>query len=120
MQRALIVGGSLGGVFAANMLRIVGWDVEVFERIDEDLAGRGAGIGTDVEMFHVMRRMGITIDDSIGVYPSARVCLDREGNAVRETPVPRMLSSWSRIYRELKQTLPTQSYHFQRSYTRYE
>ena len=42
--RALIAGGSLGGLLAANMLRSVGWDVEVFERAGDDLASRGAGI----------------------------------------------------------------------------
>ena len=45
-RRALIIGGSLGGLFAAHLLRAAGWDVEVFERIGEDLAGRGAGLGT--------------------------------------------------------------------------
>ena len=30
-QRALIVGGSLGGLFAAHQLRSIGWDVDVFE-----------------------------------------------------------------------------------------
>ena len=30
--RALIIGGSVGGLFAANMLRSVGWDAQVFER----------------------------------------------------------------------------------------
>ena len=28
---ALVIGGSLGGLFAANLLRAIGWDVTVFE-----------------------------------------------------------------------------------------
>ena len=43
---ALIIGGSLGGLFAAHLLRAAGWQVDVFERSTEDLAGRGAGLGT--------------------------------------------------------------------------
>ena len=39
-RRALIIGGSLGGLFAAHLLRAVGWDVDVYERSAEDLAGR--------------------------------------------------------------------------------
>jgi 2-polyprenyl-6-methoxyphenol hydroxylase-like FAD-dependent oxidoreductase len=31
-RRALIIGGSLGGLFAGNLLRQVGWDVSIFER----------------------------------------------------------------------------------------
>ena len=30
--RALVIGGSVGGLFAAHMLRSIGWDVVVFER----------------------------------------------------------------------------------------
>ena len=31
-RRALVIGGSLGGLLAANLLRDTGWDVTVFER----------------------------------------------------------------------------------------
>ncbi len=40
--KAIVVGGSLGGLFAANMLERNGWDVEIFERTPEALTGRGA------------------------------------------------------------------------------
>ena len=45
-QRALIVGGSVGGLFAAHLLDAIDWDVDVFERVGDDLSSRGAGIGT--------------------------------------------------------------------------
>ena len=58
--RALVIGGSLGGLFAANVLReVCAWDVEVFERVENDLAARGAGIATHDEMFDVLRRVGL-------------------------------------------------------------
>src|SRR5262249_31428266 len=43
-RRALIVGGSMSGLLAALLLRRAGWDVDVFERVESELAGRGAGI----------------------------------------------------------------------------
>ena len=43
-RRALIIGGSLGGLFAGNLLRQVGWDVSIFERSAHDLDSRGGGI----------------------------------------------------------------------------
>jgi 2-polyprenyl-6-methoxyphenol hydroxylase-like FAD-dependent oxidoreductase len=43
-RRALIIGGSLGGLFAGNLLRRIGWDVEIFERSAKDLDSRGGGI----------------------------------------------------------------------------
>ena len=38
MLSALVIGGSLGGLFAANMLHAIGWHVDVFERVTDDLA----------------------------------------------------------------------------------
>jgi len=80
--RALIIGGSLGGQFAALLLRQAGWDVTVFERSTGDLARRGVGIGTHVEMFDIVRRLGITADESIGQSFSSRFCLAREGAVI--------------------------------------
>ena len=57
--RALVVGGSVGGLFAAHLLRSAGWDVRVFERAAGDLGDRGTGIGTRDELFAVMRRIGL-------------------------------------------------------------
>ncbi|HJY19250.1 MAG TPA: FAD-dependent monooxygenase, partial [Xanthobacteraceae bacterium] len=37
-RRALIIGGSLGGLMVAHLLRSIGWDTAVFERNDEELA----------------------------------------------------------------------------------
>ena len=45
-RRALVIGGSLGGLFAANLLLRAGWDVQVFEHSRGDLVSRGAGIIT--------------------------------------------------------------------------
>lgn len=119
-RKALIVGGSLGGLLAGNMLRRAGWEVEIFERAEDDLASRGAGIGTHEELLEVMARIGITIDDSIGVHPASRVCLDGEGKTVREVPLPRILSSWARLYRPLKDIFPAVQYHFGATFVRYE
>lgn len=41
--RALIIGGSLGGLFPATTLRAIGWDVQVFERSPRELSSRGGG-----------------------------------------------------------------------------
>src|SRR5476651_97256 len=111
-QRALVIGGSLGGLFAANMLHAIGWHVEVFERVADDLATRGAGIGTHDELFSVMRRLGIAIDASIGVEVRERVCLDHAGEVLLEVQLPQMMTAWARIYRPLKDLLPASQYHF--------
>jgi 2-polyprenyl-6-methoxyphenol hydroxylase-like FAD-dependent oxidoreductase len=106
--RALVIGGSVGGLFAANLLRTIGWEVTVFERARGDLAGRGAGLGIHEELFAVMRRIGIRIDDSIGVEVRSRIALDRSGNVLCEVPLRGVFSAWDRIYRALKTSFPAQ------------
>lgn len=115
MPEALVIGGSLGGLFAANLLRSIGWKVQVFERVGDDLASRGAGIGTHEEMIDIMHRIGITVDASIGVHPESRTCLDRSGKVQHTMPRPRILSSWGRLYRALKDALPEEDYHFSKT-----
>ena len=106
--RALVIGGSVSGLFVANLLRAIGWEVTVFERARGDLAGRGAGLGIHEELFAVMRRIGIRVDGSIGVEVRSRTALDRSGNIVCEVPVRGIASAWDRIYRALKNALPAQ------------
>lgn len=115
MPQALIVGGSLGGLLAANLLRSIGWSVQVFERVGDDLASRGAGIGTHEELLEIMHRVGIEVDASIGVQPLSRTCVDRAGKLLHRIPRPRILSSWSRLYRALKDAFPAETYHFDKS-----
>lgn len=43
-RRAIVIGGSLGGLNAALWLQRVGYDVDIFERSPRALFGRGAGI----------------------------------------------------------------------------
>ena len=108
--RALVIGGSLGGLFAANLLRSIGWDVAVFERSKADLADRGVGLGTRPELFAVLRRIGIGLDESIGVEMRSRIGLDRNGEVMCEVPVRGVATAWDRIYRVLKTALPSESY----------
>lgn len=110
MGRALIVGGSLCGLFAGLLLRQAGWAVTVFERSTGDLAGRGVGIGTHVELFDVMRRLGITVDESIGVPIASRLCLGRDGAVIARLPFEKILSSWALFYRALRRLLPDECY----------
>lgn len=55
-RRAIIIGGSLGGLFAGNMLRSIGWDVDIFERSAGDLDSRGGGIVLQPDVVEVFRR----------------------------------------------------------------
>ena len=108
--RTLIIGGSVGGLFAANLLRSIGWDVTVFERAVGDLGDRGTGIGTRQELFAVMRRIGAPVDASTVVQVHGRIALTRDGATARDLPTPAVTSAWSRIWRPLRKALPAAAY----------
>jgi 2-polyprenyl-6-methoxyphenol hydroxylase-like FAD-dependent oxidoreductase len=57
-RRALIIGGSLGGLFTRNLLRQIGWNVDIFERSTHDLDSRGGGIVLQPEVVEVFHRAG--------------------------------------------------------------
>ncbi|HZD63586.1 MAG TPA: FAD-dependent monooxygenase [Xanthobacteraceae bacterium] len=109
-RRALVIGGSLGGLLAANLLRHAGWDVTVFERNAEDLTGRGAGISTHPQLIDILHRVGIDFDESMGIRVDTVICLDKSGRTYLETKTARTMSSWGRLYRSLRDPLPAESY----------
>ncbi len=109
--RALIIGGSLGGLFAAHLLRAAGWQADVFERSSEDLAGRGAGLGTHEALVRVLRRIGIGAESSLGVGTRYYVWLDARGELACKLERPRVMTAWARLYRPLKDALPSRHYH---------
>lgn len=117
-KKAIVIGGSLGGLFAANWLRAIGWDVSVFERVEDDLASRGAGIGTHTELLAVLRRLGLRVDETIGVNVQTRICLDGNGRVTHQAELPQFMSAWARIYRLLKDAFPPEHYHFGASLAR--
>jgi 2-polyprenyl-6-methoxyphenol hydroxylase-like FAD-dependent oxidoreductase len=119
-RRALVIGGSVGGLFAANLLRSTGWNAVVFERNAEELSGRGAGISTHVQLHDTMRRLGIPFDDSMGISVNEVVFLDREGRTYDRRPTDRTMSSWGRVFRSLRDLMPAGSYRLGMSLQRIE
>jgi len=118
--RALIIGGSLGGLMVAHLLRSIGWDAAIFERNDEELASRGVGLGTHPQLIAILKRAGIDFDESMGITPPRGVCLDGDGRIIIEQPMARTLSGWSRLYHALLDALPPRTYQFGKRLTRVE
>jgi 2-polyprenyl-6-methoxyphenol hydroxylase-like FAD-dependent oxidoreductase len=67
-----------------------------------------------------MRRLGLRVDETIGVQVSTRICLDRNGRVIRSLTAPSLQSSWARVYHLLKDTLPPASYRFGMALERFE
>ncbi|WP_431280909.1 FAD binding domain-containing protein [Humitalea sp. 24SJ18S-53] len=107
---AIVIGGSMGGVFAALLLRRAGWRVDVFERA-ADLAGRGAGIVSHDELACALRLAGVDPDDSLGVHVTRRRAFALDGSVVGERHHPQTVTSWDRLHGLLRQALPDEHYH---------
>jgi len=62
-RRALIIGGSMSGLLAGLTLSRRGWDVDVFERVETELSGRGAGIVAQAELIARLDALGLDTRD---------------------------------------------------------
>lgn len=110
MAKIVVVGGSLGGLLVANLLHRSGHDVQLLEKASQALDGRGAGIVTHPPLVDALHRAGVPRDSEMGVQVQERVALDVHGNSVSTIEMPQILTSWGRLYVQLRDALPTECY----------
>lgn len=111
MARILVIGGSLGGLFVANMLHRDGHDVQVLEKVKGSMNGRGAGIVSHDVLVNSLERAGLDVQATLGVEVPGRVLLDQSGQSLIAFDMPQVLTSWSRLYQILRSALPSDRYH---------
>ncbi len=109
--KAVIAGGSVGGLFVGNMLIRQGWQVDIFERVNTGLEARGAGIAGHAELTAVLRAIAVTTDRPAGIDVSGRVAFDRHGNELARVDYPQYLTSWNLIFNLLHSAFPAEHYH---------
>ncbi len=109
-RRALVIGGSMSGLLAGIMLNRRGWNVDIFERVGSELAGRGAGIVAQGELIARMNAMGLNTRH-LGVAITTRRILDRTGRVTATIECPQVLTAWERVYRVLRDAFAPERYH---------
>ncbi len=105
-RRAIVVGGSLAGLFTATALRSIGWRVSVFERSPATLDSRGGGIVLQPDVLAAFRFAGMSYDSALGVRSDDRVFIDRADNVRQRLSMPQTQTSWSRLHGLLARALP--------------
>jgi 2,6-dihydroxypyridine 3-monooxygenase len=111
MTRAIVIGGSLGGLTAALVLRDQGWDVDVLERSPNPLEGRGTGIvAHPTTIRYLVERGGKSIGD-IGVPVHSLRYLGADGSITDEQPCAYRFASYFELYRGLLDAFGTERYH---------
>ncbi len=105
-----VVGGSLGGLTAALLLRDLGCDVTVHERSTAALQARGAGIAVLPETLrYPVRRLGVPAERITTSTAWIRF-LDADGDVAHERAHRYRLSSWNTIYRTLLDAFGAERY----------
>jgi 2,6-dihydroxypyridine 3-monooxygenase len=101
MPRVAVMGGSVGGLTAALVLRDAGCDVTVFERSSAALQARGAGIAAlEATLRYLTERGGRPVADVCSSTGWIRF-LRADGSVRHEQRHRYLFSSWNTIYRSL-------------------
>jgi len=101
MPSVIVMGGSLGGLTAALVLRDAGCDVRVFERSSSALRARGAGIAVlDATLRYLTERGGYRPEDVCSQTDWIRF-VRADGSVQHEQRHRYRFSSWNAIYQAL-------------------
>src|SRR5882724_742281 len=109
--RALVIGGSMSGLLAALALTRRGFEVAVYERVADALAGRGAGIVAQPELKASLRALGLEADHDLGIEVTARLMFARDGTVTHRLDTAQTMTAWDRVFHLLKAALPAGRYY---------
>jgi 2,6-dihydroxypyridine 3-monooxygenase len=118
--RVGVVGGSLGGLTAALLLRDLGYRVDVYERSTAELEARGAGIVVMEETSRYLRERTDVDIGGVTTSTSWLRYLDKRGLAVYEGSHSNLYSGWHTLYRALLERFGGEHYHLGRSVAGFE
>ncbi len=112
MPRVAVVGGSLGGLTAALLLRDAGCEVDVYERTPTPLSGFGTGIVVQPELVRCfLERTDIAVEQ-ISVPSSAmRYWNGATGESRGEISADWRYTSYNALYRGLVESWGMERYH---------
>jgi 2-polyprenyl-6-methoxyphenol hydroxylase-like FAD-dependent oxidoreductase len=100
----------MSGLLSGLLLRRAGWAVDIYERVDSELSGRGAGIVAQAELIERLRGLGLATA-ALGVHITTRKILDAQGRLTQQIECPQVLTAWERVYRLLRDAFPPEHYH---------
>ena len=109
----------MSGLLSALLLRKAGWDVDVYERVESELSGRGAGIVAQQELIGRLRNIDLATD-ALGVHITTRKILDAQGRLTHRYECPQALTAWERVFRLLRDAFPRERYHRGRGFAGFE
>ena len=110
-HRALVIGGSIGGLTTALLLRRLGFDTEVFERTPTNLDGRGGGIVLQPDTLRWFVECSRQHPETVSTSTHYVQYLGPDNSAVHREEAPWSYTSWGTFYRALLTDFGTTDYH---------
>ncbi|MFD6199135.1 FAD binding domain-containing protein [Mycobacteriaceae bacterium NPDC060252] len=108
---AIVVGGSIGGLTTALLLRDLGFSVDVYERTATALDGRGSGIVLQPDTVRWFIERSDQNIDALRTSTSYVQHLDGSGGVVHREEAIWTYTSWGIFYRALLADFGTDCYH---------
>ena len=109
--RALVIGGSLGGLCAGVCLRAAGWRVSIFERSPGLMDDRGAGIVLQSEVLNLLEGLKLTTRAEISVESGERQYLNKDGSVASSGFSRQFMTSWGALFNSLRLGFPDDDFH---------
>jgi 2-polyprenyl-6-methoxyphenol hydroxylase-like FAD-dependent oxidoreductase len=109
--RALVIGGSLGGLCAGVCLRAAGWRVSIFERSPGLMDDRGAGIVLQSEVLNLLEGLKLATRADISVESRERQYLNKDGSVASSGDSQQFMTSWGALFNSLRRGFPDDDFH---------
>ncbi|KWX21284.1 monooxygenase [Mycolicibacterium wolinskyi] len=110
-HRALVIGGSIGGLTTALLLRRLGFDVSVFERTPTALEHRGGGIVLQPDTLRWFAECSAQHPEQVSTATEYVQYLDAANGVLHRAAAPWRYTSWGTFYRALLADFGTADYH---------
>lgn len=112
MPKVAVVGGSIAGLTAANVLRDAGCDVDVYERSDTLLSGFGTGIVVQPELVrYLLERTSTTLEDISVPSHEMRYFDAASGESTGNVEAGWRFTAYNAVYQKLLDSFGEQRYH---------
>ena len=109
--RAIVVGGSIGGLTTGLLLQDLGFTVDIFERTPNPLSGRGSGIVLQPETIRWFRERGTRSLDELGTTTRWVQYLDTKNRVINREERSWSYTAWGTFYRALLEDFGEPRYH---------
>ena len=109
---AIVIGGSIGGLTTALLLRDLGFTVDVYERTAGALDGRGSGIVLQPDTVRWFTERSTQHLDDLSTSTNYVQYLDRSGDVRYREQCTWTYTSWGTFYRALLADFGAEHYHY--------